>query len=67
MPEVKAEWVGEIFEFPCPNCNKTLSVALIAEKVIDEDTGREKTKLVDEECECGLHIEIFGEDKIDDG
>jgi len=59
MSKIKREWVGELFEIRCSSCNKFLTVKLIAEDVIDEETGEPKTKFIDEECECGFHLEYF--------
>lgn len=53
------DWVGEVYELACPSCKAILSVTLISKQVIDPETGQVKTKVVDEECECGLRIEVF--------
>ena len=60
MSPLKHDWIGEMFEFKCPNCDKLLTVKLISEEVIDEETGENRTKIIDEQCECGMHLEIFG-------
>ena len=66
MEKSSRDWVGKLYELACPNCKKKLTVALIAEEVIDEDTGEPKTKFVDEECECGSRIELFMDSASDE-